>query len=165
MMFKEKDIDIKQLFHLMKEHDISDFTLKDGKTEIMIKRNGHSHTDSPQPPVLETSNPVPAVTDKQADEPAKENPELQPNKTPPDNLHPIKAPLVGTFYRSPSPETDAFVEVGDSFAPGDVLCIVEAMKSMNEIQAETSGIIKEICIENGQLVEYDQVMFKIDRSG
>ena len=77
------------------------------------------------------------------------------------SLHTIKSPIVGTFYRSPSPESEAFVKIGDNVEPDSVVCIIEAMKLMNEIQAETTGVIAKIYVENGQPVEYGQPLFGI----
>ena len=74
----------------------------------------------------------------------------------------IRAPIVGTFYRSPSPDSDPFVRVGDRVQPGDVLCIIEAMKLMNEIECETSGVIKRVFAENAEPVEFDQPLFLIE---
>ena len=74
----------------------------------------------------------------------------------------VKAPIVGTFYEAPSPDADPFVEVGDSVSEGDVLCIIEAMKLMNEIECETSGTIKEVLVEDAEPVEFDQPLFVID---
>ena len=79
-----------------------------------------------------------------------------------DPANTIKAPIVGTFYRAPSPEADAFVKVGDTVQVGDVLCIIEAMKLMNEIESEVAGTIKEILIQDAEPVEYDQPLFVID---
>jgi len=76
--------------------------------------------------------------------------------------HVVKAPIVGTFYRAPSPDADPFVEVGDEVEEGDVLCIIEAMKLMNEIECETSGTIKEILVEDAEPVEFDQPLFVLD---
>ena len=76
--------------------------------------------------------------------------------------HVVKAPIVGTFYRAPSPDSAPFVEVGDSVSEGDVLCIIEAMKLMNEIECETSGTIEEILVEDAEPVEFDQPLFVID---
>lgn len=76
--------------------------------------------------------------------------------------HVVKAPIVGTFYRAPSPDSDPFVEVGDSVSEGDVLCIIEAMKLMNEIECETSGTIQEILVEDAEPVEFDEPLFVID---
>lgn len=78
--------------------------------------------------------------------------------------HVVKAPIVGTFYRAPSPDADPFVEVGDSVSEGDVLCIIEAMKLMNEIECETSGTIKDILVENAEPVEFDQPLFIIEEN-
>jgi len=82
-----------------------------------------------------------------------------------DNYHTVQTPLVGTFYRASTPDTEPFVEVGDRIKRGDVLCIVEAMKSMNEIQADVNGVVKEICANNAELVEFEQPLFKIESSG
>jgi len=76
--------------------------------------------------------------------------------------HAVKSPMVGTFYRSPSPGTAAFIELGQSIKPGDTLCIIEAMKLLNEIEAEVGGIVKQILVENGQPVEYGQPLFIIE---
>ncbi|MFB6249841.1 MAG: acetyl-CoA carboxylase biotin carboxyl carrier protein, partial [Salinibacter sp.] len=76
--------------------------------------------------------------------------------------HVVKAPIVGTFYRAPSPDDDPFVEVGDSVGEGDVLCIIEAMKLMNEIECETSGTVQEILVEDAEPVEFDQPLFVVD---
>jgi acetyl-CoA carboxylase biotin carboxyl carrier protein len=76
--------------------------------------------------------------------------------------HTVKAPIVGTFYRAPGPDTPAFVEIGQHVTKGTVLCIIEAMKLMNEIEAEVSGSIRSILVENAQPVEYDQPLFVID---
>lgn len=78
-----------------------------------------------------------------------------------EKTHVVRAPIVGTFYRAPAPDADPFVEVGDRVKPGDVLCIIEAMKLMNEIESEVAGVVKEILVENAQPVEYDQPLFVI----
>ncbi|ARM30213.1 acetyl-CoA carboxylase biotin carboxyl carrier protein [Prosthecochloris sp. HL-130-GSB] len=90
---------------------------------------------------------------------APEQPAAPPAKTADDDLIEIRSPIVGTFYRSPSPDSDPFVNNGNRVQKGDILCIIEAMKLMNEIEAEVSGNIVDILIENGQPVEYDQVLF------
>jgi len=78
--------------------------------------------------------------------------------------HVVKAPIVGTFYRAPSPDADPFVDVGDSVSEGDVLCIIEAMKLMNEIECETSGTVKEILVEDAEPVEFDQPLFVLEEA-
>jgi len=74
----------------------------------------------------------------------------------------VKSPMVGTFYRAPSPEAPPYVELGSRVVPGQTLCIIEAMKLMNELKAEVSGVVREICVENGEPVEYGQVLFRIE---
>ena len=73
----------------------------------------------------------------------------------------IKSPMVGTFFRAPGPDTPPYAEVGDRVKPGDTLCIIEAMKLMNELECEVSGIIEEICVENDEPVEYGQILFRV----
>ena len=81
---------------------------------------------------------------------------------PSDGLFEVQSPMVGTFYRSPSPESDSFVSVGDTVEPGQTLCILEAMKLMNELKSEMSGTVREISVENGDPVEFGQVLFRIE---
>ena len=169
-----KDIDLKELFRLMQEHDIDETTLQNGKTVVSVKRNK-------EPVVLSTGavsdqsfRRVPAdgrqtaPGDVKLPEDAGANKgDIETNSESTDDsaaasFLKIKAPLVGTFYRSSSPDASPYVEVGDQVNPGDVLCIVEAMKSMNEIQADVKGVVKEVCVQNAQLVEFDQTMFKIE---
>lgn len=168
---KIKDINIKQLFELMKEHDVAEISLKDGKTTVEVKRNKDVIVNSvPNALVVNgTAEGMQQVTATNGGintaAPAVEN-----GKTAPpapmeifeENFHAVAAPLVGTFYRATAPDADPFVEVGDRVKNGDVLCIVEAMKSMNEIQSDADGVVKEICVENADLVEFDQVLFKIE---
>jgi acetyl-CoA carboxylase biotin carboxyl carrier protein len=78
-----------------------------------------------------------------------------------DEGHAVKSPMVGTFYRSPSPDAKAFVEVGDTVAVGDTLCIIEAMKLLNEIESDKAGIVKKILVDNGQAIEYGEPLFII----
>lgn len=90
--------------------------------------------------------------------------DTEPQKTETnDNYYEVRAPMVGTFYSSPSPDSSAYVKVGDSIAVGQTLCIIEAMKLMNEIQSEQSGKIAKILVENAQPVEYNQILFLIDK--
>ena len=78
------------------------------------------------------------------------------------NLVDVTSPMVGTFYRAPSPDADPFAEVGAAIAPGDTLCIIEAMKLMNELEAEVEGTIREICVKNGEPVEFGQLLFRVE---
>ncbi|MEX0980222.1 MAG: acetyl-CoA carboxylase biotin carboxyl carrier protein [Gemmatimonadota bacterium] len=81
---------------------------------------------------------------------------------PPSNLIEVKSPMVGTFYRAPSPDDDPYTDVGSRVAKGDALCIIEAMKLMNELEAEVDGTVVEVCVENGEPVEYGQVLFRLE---
>jgi len=85
-------------------------------------------------------------------------------ETIPANLHEIRSPIVGTFYRAPAPDADNYAEIGDQVSPGSVLCIVEAMKLMNEIESDVSGKISKILVENGKPVEYNQPLYLIETS-
>ncbi len=102
---------------------------------------------------------LPAVPPAQTPEPAVQ----APPPTPSAAFHEIKSPIVGTFYRSPAPDAAPFVQVGSMIEPGMVLCIVEAMKLMNEIEADISGKIAKILVENGQPIEYDQTLFLVEK--
>jgi len=159
------DMDVEKLFELMQEHDISEVKLRDGETSIEVKRSREDGL------VVPNINKNIASTNLKMGENRKEKEDLEPisekafvQEQEDENTFFVKAPLVGTFYKAAAPDSDPFVEVGDNIKKGDVLCIVEAMKSMNEIQSDVSGEIKEVCIKNAELVEFGQVLFKIDTS-
>lgn len=172
-----KDINIKELFQLMQEHDITETTLQDGKAMIVVKRekepvimNAGAVLDrslegisTQGVPEAEAAPQVPAKTDELEELGLEKH--HSPGEEPGNGYHNILAPLVGTFYMAPAPDIPPFVEVGDHINADDVVCIVEAMKSMNEIQSEVKGVVKEICVENAQMVEFGQVLFKVDPSG
>jgi acetyl-CoA carboxylase biotin carboxyl carrier protein len=151
----------------MQEHDIAEISLKDGKTSIHVKKNSNNVVGNPSPAPAAVSFPSPLVEKAAAAETVEEEEieKVPPSEDDVDDFTPVTAPLVGTFYRAPAPDADVFVEIGDRIERGDVLCIVEAMKSMNEIQAEVDGVVKEICVDNAALVEFEQVLFKIDTAG
>ncbi len=157
---KFKDVDLNELFRMMEEHDVAEIVLKDSKTAIEVKRNREpTHTsdsaDKTDAVQAETGGAVEGESNRESNTLITE----QKNN---EKYHIVEAPLVGTFYLSPAPDEEAFVEVGDQVNSGDVLCIVEAMKSMNEIQTDVSGVIKEICVDNAELVEFEQPLFKIE---
>jgi acetyl-CoA carboxylase biotin carboxyl carrier protein len=167
-----KDIDIDNLFKLMEQHDVAEVTLRDGKIEVEVKRKHEPVVMSPGTVIagsMESINGVQEVRTAEAAAPEVPNKAADPSppveKTAADDYHSIEAPLVGTFYRSPSPDSDPFVEVGTKVKKGQTLCIVEAMKSMNEIPSDVSGIVREICVENSDMVEFEQVLFKIETKG
>lgn len=118
---------------------------KQGKTQIINPAPMAAH---PIAPIDATLTPAKPDTSKAADEEDK-------------NTFIIKSPMVGTFYRAASPESPAFVKIGDTVSVDSIVCIIEAMKVMNEIQAETSGTLSEILVENGEAVEYGQPLFKV----
>lgn len=149
---------IKQIIDLMKRSDLTEFAVEEEGFKLKIRRgaNGNPVATSNGGPIVATLDPVgnPLLVGT--------NPSL-PTGT--DKEEPgvayIKAPMVGTFYRSPSPESPAFVEVNAKVEENSVICIIEAMKIMNEIQAEAKGTVVEVLVENGQPVEYGQRLFKI----
>jgi acetyl-CoA carboxylase biotin carboxyl carrier protein len=138
---------LKKLIDLVQESGIAELEITEGEEKVKIVKGG-AVSVAPGPATL----PVPAAPEARATPPAAE-PEAGPEG------HVIKAPMVGTFYRSPSPDAKAFVEVGQAVKEGDVVCIIEAMKLMNEIDADAAGVIKAILVENGQPVEYGQPLF------
>jgi len=141
---------INELIEIMKANDLVEIEIKHGDDKIFLKRRqGQTITDSGQ-----------RIADsKEIAESEKLN--AKPNTLNTKNLAVIKSPIVGTFYATPSPDSDLFVEVGSHVDMQTVVCIVEAMKVMNEIKAETSGTIAEVLVSNGQAVEYGQELFKV----
>jgi acetyl-CoA carboxylase biotin carboxyl carrier protein len=143
---------LKKLIDLVQESGIAELEITEGEEKVKIVKGGHVSVSAAAPVHVaptEARAPVPAAT---APAPAAEAPAGQEG-------HVVKAPMVGTFYRSPSPDAKAFVEVGQSVKEGDTICIIEAMKLMNEIEADASGVVKAILVENGQPVEYGQALF------
>ncbi|MBK6766962.1 MAG: acetyl-CoA carboxylase biotin carboxyl carrier protein [bacterium] len=142
---------------------INEFELVENDLKIRISKNGHGQVTVMSAPQLQAmpqlgyAPQMPAVPQMQQAAPATV-PESRP--TPPTNTVEIKAPMVGTFYRAPSPDAESYVRVGDVIEPGRVLCIIEAMKLMNEIEAEIKGRIVDIVAENALPVEFGQVMFQ-----
>ena len=143
---------LKKLIDLVQESGIAELEITEGEEKVKIVKGGHVSVSAVAPaPVapIEARAPAPAAA---APAPAAEAPAGQEG-------HVVKAPMVGTFYRSPSPDAKAFVEVGQTVKEGDTICIIEAMKLMNEIEADASGVVKAILVENGQPVEYGQPLF------
>jgi len=138
---------IEQLVTMVERNDLEELDLRHGDCKVLIRRHGQkTHLVSPGGPL---SRAVPEV---KAEKPAvKEE----------AGLIPVTAPLSGVFYRSPSPGSPPFVETGENVAPGQVLCIIEAMKLMNEITAETGGTLHKVLVENGHAIEQKQVMMYI----
>jgi acetyl-CoA carboxylase biotin carboxyl carrier protein len=143
---------IKKLIELLEESGIAEIEIREGEESVRISRGQIAQAA----PVQYT---VPAAAPTAATTPAAAQPAAAPAQA---SGTPIKSPMVGTFYRSASPTAKPFVEVGSSIKAGDTLCVVEAMKMFNQIEAETSGTITAILVENGQPVEYDQPLFIIE---
>ena len=146
---------LKKLIDLVEQSGIAELEITEGEEKVRISRSGVTQTVAP---VAAQAQPVAAPLAAPAAAPGSApSPELPQA---PEG-HTMKAPMVGTFYRSPAPGAKAFVEVGQQVAEGDVLCIIEAMKLLNEIEADHTGTIKAILAENGQPVEYGQPLFLI----
>ncbi len=146
---------IKKLIELVEESGIAELEISEGEESVRISRNfGGQVTAAPQMMMPQMAAPVAQV----AAAPVAAAPAA--DATPSGHL--VRSPMVGTFYRSSSPEAKAFVEVGQQVNAGDTLCIVEAMKMMNQIESDKSGVIKAILIENGQPVEFDEPLFIIE---
>jgi len=154
-----KDIDlkkIKELIDIMKQNGLEVIEIKQGDDEIYLKRS------LPQPVSAPIITSLPMMKHDMVPSSVQATNGATNQAAPvDDNLIPIKSPLVGTFYAKPSPDSDPFVETGSSVDPQTVVCIIEAMKVMNEIKAETSGTIVEAFVTDGQAVEFGQVLFKV----
>lgn len=146
---------VKKLIELLEESGIDELEIREGEESVRISR--HSNKVMAAPVYAAAPAPAPLAAPIAAAPAAGESAQA-PAKL---NGHVVRSPMVGTFYRASSPTSGNFVEVGQSVKKGDILCIVEAMKMMNHIEAEASGTIESILVENGQPVEYDQPLFTI----
>ncbi len=148
---------IKKLIELVEESGIQELEIKEGEESVRINRGGPVVSSAPAyyapAPALATPA-APAAIAAPASAAATSTPEL--------SGHVLKSPMVGTFYRAPAPGAKPFVEVGSSVKVGDTLCIVEAMKMMNQIQADKSGVVKAILVDSGQPVEFDEPLLIIE---
>jgi acetyl-CoA carboxylase biotin carboxyl carrier protein len=146
--------DIKAIIDLMKKNSVAEFELEREGFKIRLKRNGGTvvqYDDAPQ--VIYAPQPVAA--------PAAAAPQLAAAAPAASSGVEIKSPMIGTFYHSPSPESAPYVAVGAEVGPDTVVCIIEAMKVMNEIKAEVKGVITEVLVDNAKPVEFGQPMFKV----
>jgi len=146
---------LKTLIELVETSGIAELEIQEGEERVRITRAGVPSASTVILPA--TTAPVSGAVP-----PPHAGLGSEPAAAPPHEGHVVKSPMVGTFYRAASPGAKAFVEVGDTVAQGDALCIIEAMKLMNEIEADASGTIKAILVENGQAVEFGQPLFVID---
>jgi acetyl-CoA carboxylase biotin carboxyl carrier protein len=159
--------ELKELVEFLIEKDITEFELERGDVKVRIKR-GTPQAAQASDRIIAVSAPHPAVQIPVAAAPAVAGAPLEvaappaaPAPPPPEELHIVKSPIVGTYYESPSPGSPPFVKPGDSVEVGQVLCIVEAMKLMNEIEADVAGEIVKSLMKNGQPIEYNQDLFAI----
>lgn len=153
--------EIKTIVKLMSDHDLTEFKIEAEAYNLCIRRGSGAAAPAPVM-VAAAPAPVQMTAPVAAAAPAPAAPAAAPAPAAPVSVETIDAPLVGTFYRAASPEAQAFVKVGDHIAPDTVIGIIEAMKVMNEIKAEKSGVIKEVLVENGQPVEFGQPLFVIE---
>ncbi len=150
---------IKKLVKIVDTSEITDLEVEENGLRIKVAKKIRNSNSQPQvlisqPPVeqiAEDRHAAPVEKEAQAAEPAA-------------NMHEVKSPIVGTFYRAPAPDADPYIQVGDHVSSGTVLCIIEAMKLMNEIESDVSGKVVKILIENGKPVEYNQPLFLIQAS-
>ncbi|MFN3266951.1 MAG: acetyl-CoA carboxylase biotin carboxyl carrier protein [Deinococcales bacterium] len=155
--------DLKRILDALKDAEVSEFNLETADYKMNIKRGAEVvHVAAPAPIVMAAPQPIvpalPAVAP--AAVAAPEAPAPTEKVVAPG--HQVKAPIVGTFYRASSPDAAPFVQVGDKVEVGQVLCIIEAMKLMNEIESDKAGIVREILVQNAQPVEYGQALFVIE---
>lgn len=146
--------DIKNIYKFLRETDIVEFELEGPDGKVRMKR-GNAYA-------VREALPVESAEPREAPKEVKKEEPTPPAKA--DNIKVITSPMVGTFYRSPSPEAASFIEVGSVVKPSQTLCIIEAMKLMNEVESEFGGKIVSILVENGQPVEYGEPLFHIEVS-
>lgn len=155
---------ISEILTFMEQHSLEEFEYQNGTMHVRLRKSpshGNVTFRPPQPPPeIFSAAPAPAASSRP---PAPAPAQPAPTESGAD-LHVIKSPIVGTFYSSPSPGANVFVRVGDHVAIGQVLCIIEAMKLMNEIEADVAGEVMRIFVENGQPVEYGEPLFAIHPS-
>ncbi|MEM6332741.1 MAG: acetyl-CoA carboxylase biotin carboxyl carrier protein [Planctomycetota bacterium] len=148
---------LRQLIKLMVDNDLTELDLEEGSEKIRLTRRDGTPVVQAAPIAAPMAPPVAAAPAPTGAPPAPAAPEADDDA----DLDAIKSPMVGTCYLAPSPEADAFVNVGDRVSADTVVCLVEAMKVFNEIKAETSGTIEKVLVENGQAVEYDQPLYRV----
>lgn len=159
---------LKKLIKMLDTSNLAEIEIEEEGTKLRLSK--------PKPKIATGLNATQLSTlqYQQSSPPFIETPSVQTETTPvieekveaavSENIYEVKSPMVGTFYRTPSPDADSYVSVGDSVSEGSVLCIIEAMKLMNEIESEVSGKIVKILVENAQAVEYNQPLFQIERT-
>jgi acetyl-CoA carboxylase biotin carboxyl carrier protein len=146
---------LKKLIDLVQESGIAELEITEGEEKVKIVRGGHVEVAPAAASVPAAAPPPGAPAAAAAAGPVPQAPAAPEG-------HVVKSPMVGTFYRAPAPDADPFVEIGDTVKAGQTICIVEAMKLMNEIEADKEGVVKAILVENGQPVEYGEPLIVIE---
>lgn len=141
---------VKKLIELIEESDIAEIEIHEGEESVRINR--YSSTQ----PVTVAQAPAPVAAAISVESQPAASPIIEPSG------HTVKSPMVGTFYNAPSPGSPAFVSIGQTVQKGDVLCIIEAMKILNQIESDAAGVVKSVLSDNGQAVEFDQPLFIIE---
>ena len=156
---------IKKLIKLIEAGDVNEIEINEEGNKLRIVKTRKQEAQTPQI-IGYAPQQMPAVQQPTgSDQHQKTSEKKEANQPAAENLVEVKSPIVGTFYRSPSPTADPYVQVGSAVEKGGILCIIEAMKLMNEIESEVSGKVVKILVENGQPVEYNQALFLIDPKG
>ncbi|WP_101844250.1 acetyl-CoA carboxylase biotin carboxyl carrier protein [Halobacillus sp. Marseille-P3879] len=156
--------EIRELIKLIDESEIDEFSYETNGTKVCMKKSGGQVvTEAPvqQAPASKDAEPAVNTAPAPKEEAPKKDEKIESEEKQTDYDKEITSPMVGTFYQSPSPDQDAYIKVGDQVKKDSVVCIVEAMKLFNEIEAEVSGEIVEILVEDGELVEYGQPLFRV----
>lgn len=143
---------IKKLIHLLNDNNLGELKVEEGDLKITLRHRDYQRSSAP------VAVSAPAAVSSAPAAPA----ESKSGAAPSGHFTTIKAPMIGTFYRSSSPDKEPFVKVGDKIKKGDVLCVIEAMKLFNEIQSEVSGKVVKVLVDNAQPVEYDQPLFLVE---
>jgi acetyl-CoA carboxylase biotin carboxyl carrier protein len=144
---------VERLVELLRQHDLTELCVQDGDVVIELRRG----TVSAAPAAVAASAPTASAAPAAPVAPTASAPKAEPV----EKVLEIRSPMVGTFYTAPSPDSEPYVRVGSAVGDDAVVCIVEAMKVMNEIKAECAGVISEVCVRNAQPVEYGQVLFRV----
>ena len=144
---------VKKLIELLEESGLSEIEITEGDDKVKITKGGKQ---APQANVVETAHELEALAPTETIE---EDSGIKNN----NGFHEIKAPMIGTFYQSSEPDAEAFVKIGDPISEGDTLCIIEAMKMMNKIDSDVSGTIERVLVQNGDPVEFDQILFLVSK--
>ncbi len=146
---------IRKLIKLVEESNITEFTVEEGDLKIKISKASELKNYAQQTPISNYSIPVNNTL------PIVKETLSNANEPQDSKIHQVKSPIVGTFYKAPSPDKPEYVKVGDKVSKGTILCIVEAMKLMNEIECDVDGIVEKVLVENSSPVEYNQPLFLI----